>query len=108
MNALHAAAAAWPKKAVEFYRAWLALPAVVLRSPSSILGKCGFPPSAAAVGGVFPFLMVSVGLAAYAKASGNDNLIAGASQGHTATMILFIRHHGRPVTVLRVRHHSWA
>ena len=31
--------------------------------------------------GLSPYLLVSIGLTAYAKASGTDNLIAGAFQG---------------------------
>ena len=37
---------------------------------------------------VAPFLLLSVALAAYAKASGADNLIARAFQGRTALMVL--------------------
>jgi uncharacterized membrane protein YraQ (UPF0718 family) len=42
----------------------------------------------AALIGVAPFLLVSVGLAAAAKASGADNLIAQAFHGRIATMIV--------------------
>ncbi len=38
---------------------------------------------------VAPFLLLSVGIAAYAKASGADNLIAKAFQGHLALMVVF-------------------
>ena len=36
-----------------------------------------------------PYLLISIGLAAYAKASGADNLIAQAFQGRESVMILF-------------------
>lgn len=36
---------------------------------------------------VAPFLLLSIGIAAYAQASGADNLIARAFQGHVAVMI---------------------
>lgn len=39
--------------------------------------------------GVAPFLIGSVAIAAYAKASGADNLIAKAFQGHVAIMVVF-------------------
>jgi uncharacterized membrane protein YraQ (UPF0718 family) len=39
--------------------------------------------------GVSPFLIASVAVAAYAKASGADNLIARAFSGHVGVMILF-------------------
>ena len=38
---------------------------------------------------VAPFLLLSIGIAAYAKASGADNLIAKAFQGRTLPMIAF-------------------
>src|SRR5882762_7974718 len=38
---------------------------------------------------VLPFFALSIGLAAYAKATGAENLIAKAFSGHAATMILF-------------------
>ena len=91
MNALHAAAATWPGKAIEFDRAWLAVAAVVtcvaVLDPAQVRPSAAF--TAGAVVGVLPFLLLSVALAAYAKASGADNLIAGAFQGRTLPMILF-------------------
>ena len=36
-----------------------------------------------------PYLLISIGLAAYAQASGADNLIAQAFQGRESVMILF-------------------
>lgn len=39
--------------------------------------------------GIAPFLLLSIALAAYAKASGADNLIARAFTGRETTMILF-------------------
>ncbi len=38
---------------------------------------------------VLPFLLVSVAIAAYAKASGTDNLIARAFRGHAVPMVIF-------------------
>ena len=39
--------------------------------------------------GLSPYLLVSIGLTAYAKATGADNLIARAFQGKETLMILF-------------------
>ena len=49
-----------------------------------------------------PYLLISIGLAAYAQASGADNLIAQAFQGRKSVMILFASmmggfHHSAPV-----------
>ena len=38
---------------------------------------------------VLPFLLLSVAIAAYAKASGTDNLIARAFRGHAVSMVVF-------------------
>ena len=74
-----------------FDRAWMAVAAVVLAL--AVLDPGQVRPSAIftteAVIGVLPFLLLFVGLAAYAKASGADNLIARAFHGRTAPMILF-------------------
>ena len=43
----------------------------------------------AAIWHVLPFLLLSIGIAAYAKASGADNLIARAFQGRALAMIAF-------------------
>ena len=47
---------------------------------------------------VAPFLLLSVGVAAYAKASGADNLIARAFTGRLGVMIVFaaLRARSRP------------
>jgi uncharacterized membrane protein YraQ (UPF0718 family) len=45
--------------------------------------------TAKAVWSVLPFFALSIGLAAYAKATGAENLIAKAFSGHAATMIVF-------------------
>ena len=88
MNALYAAAT-WPRKAIEFDRAWLAVAAVFIGI--AVLDPAQVRPSAAftvgSVAGILPFLSFSVAIAAYAKASGADNLIARAFQGRTVPMI---------------------
>ena len=91
MNTLHAGAVTWPRKAMDLDRAWLAVAAVIagvaVFDPGQVRPSAAF--TAEAVVGVLPFLMLSVGLAAYAKASGADNLIARAFQGRTVAMIPF-------------------
>ncbi|MDP6573764.1 MAG: permease [Rhodospirillales bacterium] len=91
MNALYAVAATWPRKAMEFDRAWLAvgvvIAAVAVLDPTQMRPSAVF--TAVAVAGVLPFLLLSVAIAAYAKASGADNLIGRAFQGRIVAMIGF-------------------
>ena len=76
----------------------VAIDRVVLAIGLVLLGLAALAPDQAAESAAFtgrslldvlPFLAVSVAFAAYAKASGADNLIARAFQGHAAMMILF-------------------
>ena len=53
--------------------------------PQQTLASLGFTGNALL--GIAPFLAVSIGLAAYAKASGADNLIAKVFQGRPAQMV---------------------
>ncbi|OFX00298.1 MAG: permease [Alphaproteobacteria bacterium RIFCSPHIGHO2_12_FULL_66_14] len=55
--------------------------------PQQAVVSAGF--TAKAVGSVLPFFAISIGLAAYAKATGAENLIAKAFSGRAATMIAF-------------------
>jgi uncharacterized membrane protein YraQ (UPF0718 family) len=52
-------------------------------------GTASFIFTLEALWSVLPFLLASIAVAAYAKGSGADNLIAQAFRGHPATMILF-------------------
>lgn len=70
-------------------RAWLAVALVFivlfLASPSQATRSAVF--AAQSLWGVLPFLLLSVAIAAYAKASGSDNLIARAFQGRAIAMV---------------------
>ena len=76
---------------MEFDRAWLAvgvvIAAVAVLDPTQMRPSAVF--TAVAVAGVLPFLLLSVAIAAYAKASGADNLIGRAFQGRIVPMIGF-------------------
>lgn len=71
--------------------AWLTVAlifaALLLAAPDQAARSAAF--TAAAVWKVLPFLLLSIAIAAYSKASGTDNLIARAFQGHTALMVIF-------------------
>ena len=60
--------------------------ALFVFSPQQGMATLGF--ALANLVGTAPFLLLSIAMAAYAGASGADNLIARAFQGHTATMIV--------------------
>lgn len=64
----------------------LALAALWFSVPLQALATVNFVLDA--VVGVFPFLLISVLIAAYCKATGADGLIASAFQGKTTTMII--------------------
>jgi uncharacterized membrane protein YraQ (UPF0718 family) len=63
------------------------LAVLALSAPAQALASLHF--AAASLLEVAPFLLLSVGVAAYAKASGADNLIARAFTGRLAVMIVF-------------------
>ncbi|MCA8906366.1 MAG: permease [Rhodospirillaceae bacterium] len=64
----------------------LILAGVAAVSPADALASLRF--TAEALLGIAPFLALSVGFTAYAKASGADALIARAFSGHTAGMVV--------------------
>jgi uncharacterized protein len=71
--------------------AWLAVAAIfavlAIVVPQQVVASAVF--SAQAVWNVLPFFVLSIGLAAYAKASGAENLIAKAFAGRSEAMIVF-------------------
>ena len=91
MNSTKLTLNAWPRQILELDRVALTIVAI-------LFGLLVFKPAqmaitiefvAGALWRVLPFLLLSVGIAAYAKASGADNLIARAFQGRTLPMIAF-------------------
>ncbi len=80
-----------PRKVLALDRTWLAIGVIffglLLLAPQQAERSLVF--TLGAFAGVLPFLLLSVALAAYAKASGADNLIARAFQGRTLSMIVF-------------------
>ena len=81
----------WPQRALRIDRVWLTIAALIsglfLFRPEQASATFKF--TLLALWGVLPFLLLSIVIAAYAKASGADNLIARAFQGHTLSMIVF-------------------
>lgn len=71
--------------------AWLAVALIfatlVLAAPDQAAQSAVF--TGKSLWSVLPFLLLSVAIAAYAKASGTDNLIARAFQGHAVPMVIF-------------------
>src|SRR5688500_2782194 len=63
------------------------LAVLALLAPPQALASLRF--TAASLLDVAPFLLLSVGVAAYAKASGADNLIARAFTGRLGIMVVF-------------------
>jgi uncharacterized membrane protein YraQ (UPF0718 family) len=61
------------------------LATVAVADPGQFVGSISF--TAASLGDIAPFLLLSIALAAYAKASGAENLIAKAFQGRMAGMV---------------------
>ena len=90
MTALRLALAQWPRRALAVDRAWLAIAIIfallAMAVPDQAAASARF--TAGALLGVLPFLLLSVALAASAKASGADNLIARAFEGRTAVMVV--------------------
>ncbi len=80
-----------PRRVLAFDRAWLAVVAIfaalLTLAPQQAERSLLF--TFDALTGVLPFLLLSVALAAYANASGADNLIARAFTGRTGAMIVF-------------------
>jgi uncharacterized membrane protein YraQ (UPF0718 family) len=80
-----------PKTVLALDRAWMAIAAIfvalLLLTPQQ--AERSFLFTLDAFTGVLPFLLLSVALAAYAAASGADNLIARAFTGRIAAMIVF-------------------
>lgn len=64
----------------------LILLALAILVPSQVTASIAF--TLQNLWNVIPFLVLSIGVAAYAQASGADNLISKAFQGHIAVMIL--------------------
>jgi uncharacterized membrane protein YraQ (UPF0718 family) len=80
-----------PRNAIQLDRVALALIGIVLAlfvvDRAQAVSTVEF--ALLALWGVLPFLLLSIGIAAYAKASGADSLIARAFQGRTLPMIAF-------------------
>ena len=79
------------KRVWSVHRVWLATAAIlallfVADAPQAV-ESAGF--TITALAGTAPFLLLSIAVAAYATASGADNLIARASTGSPLTMIVF-------------------
>jgi uncharacterized protein len=91
MTALRLTLSDWPRRALNLDRVALAILAILLAlaavAPEQALDSIGF--TLDSLLGVAPFLLLSVLVAAYAKASGADNLIARAFQGRVLPMIGF-------------------
>ena len=91
MTVLKLALTTWPRYAFQLDRVGLAIVAILVGllvvNPPQAAATIEF--SLAAIWHVLPFLLLSIGIAAYAKASGADNLIARAFQGRVLPMIVF-------------------
>ena len=61
--------------------------ALALAAPEQVAQSAAF--TGKSLWSVLPFLLLSVAIAAYAKASGADNLIARAFHGHAVPMVIF-------------------
>lgn len=90
MTALRLALTHWPRKALSVDRVVTAIAVIFLvllvLVPEQAQRSAAF--TAGALLGMAPFLVLSVAVAAYAKASGADNLIARAFQGRLSVMIV--------------------
>jgi uncharacterized membrane protein YraQ (UPF0718 family) len=91
MSAIYAAVLTHSKQALRIDRVWLAIILIFVAlwtiSPPQAAESFAF--TVAALMDVLPFLLLSVAVAAYAKASGADNLIASAFRGHSVLMVIF-------------------
>lgn len=83
--------ARWPVWVFAFDRAWLVIATIfvvlMILAPHQATRSAEF--TLKALRGVLPFLLLSVAIAAYAKAAGADNLIARAFQGYTPMAVVF-------------------
>ncbi|MCB1718030.1 MAG: permease [Candidatus Competibacteraceae bacterium] len=81
----------WPQRALRIDRVWLTIAVLfaglALLNPIQAGSSVEF--TLQALWDVLPFLLLSIAIAAYAKASGADNLIARAFQGRALPMITF-------------------
>jgi uncharacterized membrane protein YraQ (UPF0718 family) len=79
------------RSAVRLDPAWIALIVILATlaavAPHQATASAAF--TAKAAWGVLPFFVLSIALAAYAKASGAENIIARAFAGRVELMILF-------------------
>lgn len=91
MTTLRLTISDWPRRILNRDRVALTILAILLALAATVPGQAldsiGFTLNALL--GVAPFLLLSVLVAAYAKASSADNLIARAFQGHVLPMIGF-------------------
>jgi len=90
MTAFQFALTTWPQKLLSLDKCWLfigvTLTLLGIFLPNQAIDSIRF--LLEAVLHVLPFLLISVAVAAYVKASGADHLIARAFQGRTSVMIL--------------------
>ncbi|MET4697309.1 uncharacterized membrane protein YraQ (UPF0718 family) [Constrictibacter sp. MBR-5] len=86
---LASVAASLPGRVSRLDRAWLAIACilVLLLALSPTQAEASLIFTARALLGVAPFLVLSAGIAAYAKATGAEHLIARAFQGHVLMMV---------------------
>ena len=91
MTTLKLALNDWPQRALRIDRVWLTIAVLfaglALLNPIQAGSSVEF--TLQALWDVLPFLLLSIAIAAYAKASGADNLIARAFQGRALPMITF-------------------
>ena len=90
MTSLDLATAGWRRRFTKIDRVWLVIALLFLALLAVVPGQAWQSAkfTVDSLLGILPFLALAVGFAAYAKASGADNLIARAFQGNTATMIV--------------------
>ena len=91
MTTLQLVADGWRRQFGRVDRAWLAV-AVLFAGLFVLVPEQAWRTAAftgEALVGILPYLVLAVASAAYAKASGADNLIAQAFRGHIAVMVLF-------------------
>ena len=90
MTTLQLVAGGWRRQFGRIDRAWLAVAllfaGLFVLLPDQAWRTAAF--TGESLLGILPFLVLAVGSAAYAKASGADNLIAQAFRGHVAVMVL--------------------
>ncbi|NIR30018.1 MAG: permease [Gammaproteobacteria bacterium] len=91
MNTQNATALGWYRRVSSLDPAWLGLAsifaALLVLTPAQLERSLTF--TLDSLVGVSPFLLLSIGLAAYAKASSANNLIARAFHGRAVIMVVF-------------------